>query len=734
MVQTAVGDKANRIVIFPNPDGATLVVAFEWPDGQPGSAPNPPGAFASQETFPRVPGAEVGGLVQTALGDGCVGIVAETNLDGTYSMAVNWPAGVPGGIAAGVKAIPTEIAAARVAKGTRAAPPRPLKILCVHGVGHHEADPKQEQAWRNAIARCLSEREVVRLLEIEFVAYDDLFAADPITPADIAEALLKLAASGLVHGVGDLVSGLFRKRRGFSDLTDILRWTAGMVVQWTENGRLRADCRQRVVEHVKKFKPDVVLAHSLGSLISYNALAWPANEHLLEDCLFVSFGSQIGNPFVRSSVAFNGRIEPLKKAMHWFHLFNRHDDVFTAQIRVPADNFTEVQTPFDDPGILDHDATSYLTHMNAVSTVWRCAAEAGVPPVRAFTGRPKQVTAMENAFAIARAKPKRRALLVGINNYPDPANRLEGCVNDVFLMSSVLQECRFAAEDIRVVLDERATSTAVLERLEWLLDGAEDSKDRVFYYSGHGAQIPGYGVGEKVDHDDECLVTYDFDWKREHAFTDDQFYDLYSQLPYGASFLTIFDCCHSGGLSRDGALRARGINPPDDIRHRLLQWDVKHKMWQARTEDVDALKSMRMAEGLAQKERRRFFGKSGITRRLGCASELRREMDAGFDERCKELGHHGPFMPVILKACQENEYAYEYRHGVISHGAFTYSLAQTFRDKRNRGISWNKLVEEVASTLKGLGYAQKPAAEGPGKVLAKPIPWTKRHPARKRRK
>src|SRR5678815_3221578 len=86
------------------------------------------------------------------------------------------------------------------------------------------------------------------------------------------------------------------------------------------------------------------------------------------------------------------------------------------------------------------------------------------------------------------------------------------------------------------------------------------------YYSGHGAQIPGYGVGEKVDRKDECLVPHDFDWSREHAVTDDQFYDLYSQLPYDTRFLTIFDCCHSGGMTRDGAARVRGLTPPDDIR------------------------------------------------------------------------------------------------------------------------------------------------------------------------
>src|SRR4029453_6017788 len=36
-------------------------------------------------------------------------------------------------------------------------------------------------------------------------------------------------------------------------------------------------------------------------------------------------------------------------------------------------------------------------------------------------------------------------------------------------------------------------------------------------------------------------------------------------------------------------------------------------------------------------------------------------------------------MPVVLTACQEGSYAYEYHHGTISYGVFTYALAKEFR-------------------------------------------------------
>ena len=168
------------------------------------------------------------------------------------------------------------------------------------------------------------------------------------------------------------------------------------------------------------------------------------------------------------------------------------------------------------------------------------------------------------------------------NFYPDPASRLEGCVNDVFLMSSVLQEIGFDADDIRVVLDERATAATIRERIDWLLDGTADGHERVLYYSGHGAQLPDYNPAERIDHVDECLVPYDFHWTTDSAITDDDFLRYYSALPYAAKFFAIFDCCHSGGLTRDGARKIRAVTPPDDIRHGMLRWNKAEQMWEER--------------------------------------------------------------------------------------------------------------------------------------------------------
>jgi hypothetical protein len=316
-------------------------------------------------------------------------------------------------------------------------------------------------------------------------------------------------------------------------------------------------------------------------------------------------------------------------------------------------------------------------------------------------------------------KPNRRALLIGINNYPDPANRLEGCVNDVFLMSSVLQESGFDPEEIRVVFDERATAQGIMERLHWLLDGVRDGDERMLYYSGHGAQIPGYNAKDEPDHVDECLVPYDFDWSPARAILDNQFSELYSQLPYKSYFVAMFDCCHSGGITRDGGPRVRGLTPPDDIRHRALRWEPNESMWVPR--DFPAL-NRSLAE---RRDGADYAGRNGATRRLGRAMSLRTRPDKEYDKTRNELGHLGPYLPILLEACQEGEFSYEYRDGAMSYGAYTFCMAKVLRENRARGVNlaFDKLNELVAAKLHRLKYNQTPDLVGAKSRITQPVPW-----------
>src|SRR5207237_6256245 len=97
----------------------------------------------------------------------------------------------------------------------------------------------------------------------------------------------------------------------------------------------------------------------------------------------MTFGSQIGNVFVRGSV-FAGRVEPLESAAHWFHLFNPNDHVFTAPLDFgafqTAENFSQVVTRFgsffssfsaNHSAVHPNDSDeAYLTHPQSREIVW----------------------------------------------------------------------------------------------------------------------------------------------------------------------------------------------------------------------------------------------------------------------------------------------------------------------------------------------------------------------------
>jgi hypothetical protein len=322
-------------------------------------------------------------------------------------------------------------------------------------------------------------------------------------------------------------------------------------------------------------------------------------------------------------------------------------------------------------------------------------------------------------FKALNRKPQRRALLIGINDYPDPSNRLEGCVNDVFLMSSVLQECGFDAGDIRVVLNDRATASS-------LLDDVVGGDERVLFYSGHGAQIPAYGSRDEVDHFDECLVPWDFDWTLSRALTDKQFFELYTQLPYDSYFAAIFDCCHSGGMTRDGVRKARGISPPDDIRHRGLRWNAKLEMWEERPLTPE---NRLTAEQISPS----FVGRNRATFRLGRGMALRTLEKNRYNKARRALRHDGPYLPIILEACGEEELSFEYRHGAASYGAFTYSLVQVLRENRRKGenLTFVRLKDGVQERLKALRYDQTPCLVGPKDIIDREVPWLQGRPPRR---
>jgi hypothetical protein len=587
-----------------------------------------------------------------------------------------------------------------------------LKVLGVHGLGDHR-NSTWKADWERVLRASFPGQPEIEL-EFRFITYDPIFEKARISPWDTAKALWKLTSSA--------VTSAFRRDKGVvSRVSDRVRWTAGYVVAWVEEDDFKEQTRALVLDALRDYEPDLLIGHSLGSLVTFNAITHrkatdPAVRDVLAKVRYVTLGSQIANPFVVRNLT-TGRVR-VPAVKYWYHLFNEHDDVFTAPIRIhDADNFRQVETPFDDEGFADHSAESYLSHKATISNVWRPIAEETLAPPRARLIGTSKVP--RTAPRPARERKKRyKALIVGINDYPEKADRLEGCVNDAYRMSEVLQECGFPADSIRLCLDRRATARGILDRLEWLLDDPRPGDQLVFYYSGHGAQIPEYGEDNEPDRSTETLVPYDFDWSPERAITDDRIYCLYSQLPFETSLAMIFDCCHSGGVHRSGVPRAKGINPPDDVRHREIEWRPSIGMWVPR-----GFKKLNADFSREEDVNQLYFGSNGTTSRLGRASAVRGMSVAEYNaiKRREGTSCFGPYLPLVIQACSEKELSYEYQHGSMSFGAFTFSLTKTLRAAKR--ISFETLIERTRRELRELEYDQTPQILGPGAVVRSRVPW-----------
>lgn len=144
----------------------------------------------------------------------------------------------------------------------------------------------------------------------------------------------------------------------------------------------------------------------------------------------------------------------------------------------------------------------------------------------------------------------KRALLVGINDYPGTFNDLMGCVADVQNMQDLLVSVfGFAREDIVMVTDRNATTSNILKALETLVHGARAGDLLVFHYSGHGSQVPDTH-GDEADKLDEILCPVDLDWK-SHVIKDDDLGKIFNTLASGVHLEVFLDSCHSGTGLKD---------------------------------------------------------------------------------------------------------------------------------------------------------------------------------------
>jgi len=179
-------------------------------------------------------------------------------------------------------------------------------------------------------------------------------------------------------------------------------------------------------------------------------------------------------------------------------------------------------------------------------------------------------------FVVQVQASTRRALLIGINDYS--ASRLEalrgavatardvpnldGTANDVELMRDLLVALYgFKPADIVTLQDQQATRNAILQSLnQHLLASAMKDDVVLFYFSGHGSQVPN-SLSHEADRLDESLVPADVR-RGARDIRDKELLRVFNGiLDRGANLTIVLDTCHSGSGARglDGGLRYRGV-------------------------------------------------------------------------------------------------------------------------------------------------------------------------------
>ena len=258
----------------------------------------------------------------------------------------------------------------------------------------------------------------------------------------------------------------------------------------------------------------------------------------------------------------------------------------------------------------------------------------------------------------------RHALLIGVNRYPKIPNAdLHGAVSDMELMRSVLiDRFGFSAERIRSLRDTEGTQAAIRGALGEIAAAVGEDDVVVLFYAGHGSRMadprqPGRMIESIVPHDSG---------RGEHPNLDilDGEIDRWVQTVNEKTphVTLIFDCCHSGAVTRD-PFGERTREAPADLR---------------------------APAGL--------FAEPLSTEDKGTAGWL-----------------PGRRRAVVIAACRADEYANEHKaftgKAVVREGALTFFLGQTLLQAQS-GATWRDVFEQVAPKVTAKYSRQHPQLEG----------------------
>lgn len=276
--------------------------------------------------------------------------------------------------------------------------------------------------------------------------------------------------------------------------------------------------------------------------------------------------------------------------------------------------------------------------------------------INSLKSKPEEEPVVEEPIEPTPSSSK-RALVVGVNKY-DPALEcdLNGCVNDMNnIANTLIGSFGFSSDDVVRLSDYDATKANIIAELDKLVLNSSEGDQLVFYFSGHGSQVPDTN-GDEIDKLDEILCPTDLDWN--DPFTDDIIANAFKQVPTGAHLTFLCDSCHSGTVSRislppSGKGGKRFLDPPEELLNQFIGKDLP-------------------------------INKMGQKALVGVQTQRH----------------------ILFAGCAEDNYSYEGRFGGVIQGAFTWNFCDLAK-KRPHSI-WRDIENRVSNRLRKQGYFQVP--------------------------
>jgi hypothetical protein len=287
----------------------------------------------------------------------------------------------------------------------------------------------------------------------------------------------------------------------------------------------------------------------------------------------------------------------------------------------------------------------------------------------------------------------KKAFLVGINDYYPigPAGQdLSGCVNDVRDMANTLVICGFEPKNIRICTDERATKKNIIKGITDLISNTKDKDSIVFYYSGHGSQVPSSSKSDEIDQFDEVLCPHDMDFSNQ-VLKDDELALLFSKLPKGVNLECLLDCCHSGTATKEVKINLGKVIEKSNSEFTTFEEFSKPAIQIPRymVPPIDVNFHLEYNPDAKKKWLMSPLLESDSTKRRAIVSELNHTLWAG---------------------CKDDQLSYETDINGYRRGIFTFHLCEILR-RSNGDIKRNKLYKLLNAAIQRTGYSQNPQLE-----------------------